>query len=114
MMHCPHCSKPLRDRRDTNHVLISGTAHSNPNAVPIKNNKQLCLFTLVTDEEIFTRGKNAKHSNFLTIEVLGRNVDKCLEMVRKGERYFISGYLRTDDLDGIERTRIRAYNIQKD
>lgn len=114
MMHCPHCQKPLRVRRDTNHVLISGSAYSNPTIVPIKNNKRLCLFTLITNEEIVTRGRSGHHSNFLTIEVLGKNIDRCMEIVRKGERYFISGYLRTDDMDGVERTRIRAYNLQKD
>ncbi len=114
MTPCPHCPTPLRPRRDTNHVLVSGTAYNDPNVIPLKNNKRLCLFTLITNEEIFSRGRESRHQNFLQIEVLGKNIDKCLEMVRKGERFFVSGYLRTDDLDGVERTRVRAYNVQKD
>lgn len=99
--------------RDVNIVVASGTAHSTPSMVSLKNNKTLCVFTLKTVEKYkLGSGAQAQHENFIRVETLGRAADKCLQEVKLGCRYLVQGYLRVDDLHGVERVRIRAYNIQ--
>lgn len=99
--------------RDVNIVVATGVADSAPSMVPIKNNKKLCVFTLKTVEKyLLSSGAPAYHENYLTVEALGKTAERCLQEVREGGRYIVQGYLRVDDLHGVERTRIRAYNIQ--
>lgn len=75
----------------------------------------MCIFTLLNNERFETQeGHERFHKNFLTIEVLGKNVDKAITQLNKGDRILVTGYIRNDELDGIERSRIRAFNFQKE
>jgi len=101
--------------RDVNIVAISGTVSNTPTVVTTRNNKRICLFDLkVVEKYHLADGRPAQHDNFLTIEALGKNVDKCLKDVHKGERFIINGYLRVDDVSGVEKVRVRAYYIEKE
>lgn len=101
--------------RDTNIAIISGIVENNPNVVTTRNNKRICLFNVRNIEKYrLADGRPAQHTNFLTIEALGRNVDKCMSDIQAGERVQIHGYLRVDDVNGVEKVRIRAYHIEKD
>jgi len=114
MANCVHCGKPHQGK-DINHILISGEVFSTPSVVPLKNNKRMCIFTLQNNETYETHdGQKRLHKNFLTIEILGKNVDKAVADLAKGDRVHITGYVRNDELDGIERSRIRAFNFQKE
>ena len=101
--------------RDINIAILSGTVDNNPTVVTTRNNKKICLFDILTVEKYrLADGRDAQHDNFLTIEALGKNVDKCMNEVRKGGRYIIHGYLRVDDVSGVEKVRVRAYYIEKE
>lgn len=101
--------------RDINMAIISGTIDNNPTVVTTRNNKKICLFDLKTVEKyVLANGSPAQHDNFLTIEALGKNVDKCMNEVRRGDRFIIHGYLRVDDVSGVEKVRVRAYYIEKE
>lgn len=101
--------------KDINVAIISGTVDNTPTVVTTRNNKRICLFNLRLIERYhLANGQPAQHVNFLTIEALGKNVDKCLQEVRLGERYQIHGYLRVDDVNGIEKVRIRAFHIERE
>lgn len=99
--------------KDVNIVVVTGIAHSAPSQVSLKNNKKLCVFTLkVVEKYQLSSGASAQHENYLTVETLGKAAERCMLEVKPGNRYQVQGYLRVDDLHGVERTRIRAYNIQ--
>jgi single-stranded DNA-binding protein len=101
--------------RDINSVVLTGTVSRPPQAVRLKSGKQICLFTLKNVEKYELADRTpAEHRNFLSIEVFGKNVDRTLNEVREGERYVIHGYIRVDDIDGVEKVRVRAFNIQKE
>ena len=99
--------------RDVNEVLLTGVAHSTPSMVLLKNNTKLCVFTLKTVER-YSRasGVDSQHDNYITIEALGKTAERCMTDVKPGNRFMVKGYLRVDDIHGIERTRIRAYSVQ--
>jgi single-stranded DNA-binding protein len=114
MATCSNCGKQAPGR-DINHILLSGEVYSTPTVVPLKNNKRMCIFTLQNNETYETHdGQKRLHKNFLTIEILGKNVDKAIRDLVKGDRVHVTGYVRNDELDGVERSRIRAFNFQKE
>lgn len=101
--------------RDTNIAILSGTVDNNPTVVTTRNNKKICLFDIkVVEKYVLADGRPAQHDNFLTIEALGKNVDKCMRDVHRGDRFIIHGYLRVDDVGGVEKVRVRAYYIEKE
>lgn len=101
--------------RDFNHVILTGEAMTAPKQVLLRSGKPIALFTLKNLEKfVLGSGKMATHENFLSIEVFGRNVERTLVDVRQGDRYVITGYLRVDEVDGIEKVRVRAFNIQEE
>lgn len=113
-MRCEKCGHIIKAPIDLNHCTVGGEIVSNPTAVTIKNGKQMCLFTLKTQEKFESNGKKSTHDNFFTIEILGKNSDRALESLNRGDRCIISGYLRCDDLDGVEKVRVRAFTFQKE
>ncbi|NBO09705.1 MAG: hypothetical protein EBV30_10285 [Actinobacteria bacterium] len=101
--------------RDVNIAIISGVVDNTPNVVTTRNNKRICLFNIRNIEKYrLADGRPAQHVNFLTVEALGRNVDKCLQEFHVGERVQIHGYLRVDDVNGVEKVRIRALHLEKE
>ena len=114
-MNCNHCGKPT-PRRDENRVKITGVLENDPTVVPIRNSSsRLCLFTL-NNVESYTSGSGVRkeHVNYVTIEVLGRNIDRCLAELHKGDYCEVNGYIRIDDLHGVEKARVRAHSFQKE
>ena len=112
---CPHCLQQKPRSKDINHVMLSGTVSTTPTLVGIKHNKKMCVFTFLNTETFLTGGgQKQEHHNLITVEVLGRNAMKYYETLRKGGHYLITGYVRVDDISGVERARIRAFNIQEE
>ena len=100
---------------DINIVVISGVVDNTPSVVTTRNNKKICLFNVENIERYkLSTGQSAQHQNFLTVEVLGRNVDKAVAEFKAGDRIQVHGYLRVDDVNGVEKTRIRAYHLEKE
>lgn len=97
---------------DINSFTATGIIVSEPTLLPLKNDKHLLVFRIRCTEE-FKRpnGDAAYHENFFTIEVMGKNAYKYKDILKRGLRYAFYGYLRSDELDGVERTRARCYQI---
>ncbi len=100
---------------DLNHVTVSGSAETKPSVVTLASGTKLCMFTIKNTER-YTQGdgRMGVHHNFLTIETLGKQADRCLLQVRPGRRYIIDGYLRSDVLNEQEQTRVRAYSVREE
>lgn len=100
-------------QRDINVVILTGTVESTPTFVTVKNNKRILLFTLKNceDFELFD-GSPAVHANYFTVEVLGKNADRYVQILRIGTKCQISGYLRADELNGSDKVRVRAFRIE--
>jgi single-stranded DNA-binding protein len=112
-------SSPLTRRfivsKDINIVVLSGTIVDTPHVILTRNQKRIGLFNLESVERYrLSTGQPAQHQNFLTVEVLGKNVDKISHDFQKGDRVQIHGYLRADEINGAGKVRIRAYHIEKD
>lgn len=101
--------------RDINQVILTGLVCRAPERVQLKSGKEICIFLLKNTEKYeLANGSPAEHPNFLSIEVFGKQVERTLRDVKQGERYVINGYLRVDEISGVEKVRVRAFNIQKD
>lgn len=101
--------------RDINHVILTGIVDSAPRLLPLKNGRTFCQFVLLNVERYeLADGSPATHENYFSVEVFGKGAERTMQDVRQGARYVISGYLRVDDIEGIERTRVRAFKIQSE
>ena len=101
--------------RDFNHVILTGTATTAPAMLDLRSGTRACMFLLRNIERYRIRNDTpAERENVIPVEVFGRNVDHALREVRPGGRYIIPGYLRADEIQGVGRIRVRAYNIQVD
>lgn len=99
--------------RDFNHVILTGQVCSKPTLVSLSNNKRICFFNIVNIERFRTGdGRSGSHENVITIEVFGMKAEQTEREVIEGMRYAVTGYLRVDEFHGVEKTRVRAYNIQ--
>lgn len=97
---------------DVNSFTATGVIVTQPSLVTIKNNKQILVFRIRCVEEFLRpTGESAQHDNFITIEILGKNAYKYENTLKKGTRYSFYGYIRTDELDGVEKTRARCYQV---
>lgn len=98
---------------DLNVVVTSGVIESAPSIVLTRHNNRVCVFTLKNTEEfILANGRPARHVNIVTIEALGRNVDKCMTKLVPGNRIRIHGYYRVDDVNGVLKTRLRMHYFE--
>jgi single-stranded DNA-binding protein len=99
--------------RDINSVVLTGTVESPPYLHTLKNSQKLLAFTLkVVERYQLKDGTPAQHENFFAIEILGRHVETHFRDIEPGKRYMVTGYLRADDLGGVEKIRIRCFNLQ--
>jgi len=99
--------------RDVNLSVLTGTVISTPTLIPIRGNKHMLLFTVSTVEKfVNAAGVQSQHDNEIPVEVLGRNAESFHKTVLRGERYLLTGYLRVDDLNGVERMRVRLLSLQ--
>lgn len=99
--------------RDVNLAIVSGELVEDPVMHTLKNSKRILTFTLKVVEKFNLHdGSPGSHENYLTVEALGRNADTYKRDLVLGQRYQITGYLRVDDINGEERTRIRCFNVQ--
>lgn len=101
-------------RRDVNSVVLTGTVVSSPTLLSMKNNRKMLLFTFrVSEHFVRADGEPATHENHVAVEALGKSAERYHQLLRKGDRYKLSGYLRVDEIDGIERTRVRCFQIEE-
>ncbi len=102
--------------RDINLAVLSGTVSSAPTIVKMRSGKDKLTFTLDVVERYRTSDNiESSHVNQIQVEVLGRNITKYADTVKKNYRYVIQGYIRRDYLgDERDRTCVRCYSIEAD
>ena len=99
--------------RDINFTIHTGELTSEPKIHVLKNSKKILTFTLrVTEKFELADGSPGAHTNFFTFEALGRHADTYFRELVIGRRYQINGYLRHDNIGGVDKVRIRCFNIQ--
>lgn len=99
---------------DINFTFITGTIVTKPSWFPLANNKKALIFNIKSQESFrLADGRMAAHSNYLTIEVLGKNAEKYFQELQLNQRYQIAGYLRVDEIKGTDKVRIRAFRIEE-
>ena len=98
---------------DINVIILSGTIVSQPSWFPLSNKRAL-VFTL-KNQEVYrlADGRIAKHSNHISVEILGKIAERYAEELRQGQKYLVTGYLRVDEIKGEDRTRIRAFRVEE-
>lgn len=95
-------------RRDVNNVVLTGQVVNEPSIHLLKNSKKLLIFSFKVIEKFrLADGRPASHDNILIVEALGKHAETYYKELVVGERYQISGYLRSDK----DKVRIRCYNI---
>jgi single-stranded DNA-binding protein len=102
-------------RRDVNQSILTGRVSTKPTLVNLRSGKKICLFTLLCLEHYeYASGAPGSHENYITIEVVGQKACDIPTQLSIGDPCLITGYLRVDDINGVEKIRVRALNIQKD
>lgn len=97
--------------RDINKAWLSGVVVSQPTLTKLSSGTDLCIFTLEVIETWKKDGKPKHRSNFIQIEVLGKNAIRAHTLLSIGTRCELEGFLRQDKLQGESRTRVRAYSV---
>lgn len=99
---------------DVNIVIITGTLVTHPSWFPLANNKRALIFTIRNQEHFkLSDGRMAHHNNHINIEVLGKNAERCFEELKPQLKYQITGYLRVDEINGLEKLRVRAFRVEE-
>lgn len=99
-------------RRDVNVVILTGTILSKPSWFPLKNNKRALIFTLQNCEHYHkSTGESAVHRNEVVVEILGRNAERYFNELSVQQRCQVTGYLRSDEIKGLQVIRVRALHI---
>lgn len=98
---------------DINKVWLSGLVISRPVLTKVGNNETpLTSFNMQVNEKFKDRGGNDRiKPNIIRIESLGRSAEKAAEKVVQGQRFFIDGYVREDNRDGMSDVRVRTLGI---
>ena len=100
---------------DLNVVVTSGIVDTAPTIILTRHNSRVCVFTIKNTEEfILASGKPATHVNVVSVEALGRNVDKCMDSITRGQRVRIHGYYRVDEVAGQHKMRLRIHYFEKE
>lgn len=94
---------------DRNSVELSGTAISDPTNTKLSSKASLTTFLLQVNELFSSGGKRNYHPNVITVESLGKHAETVLERVKKGGRYEIAGYLRTEG----GKVTVRTFAVTK-
>jgi single-stranded DNA-binding protein len=102
-------------QRDSNDWKGSGVVVDEPRMITLKNGQKLLSFTfLVVEHFILHGGAPGRHENYFTVEALGRQAETYYKELVVGDRYQVKGYLRADNMNGVEKIRIRAFTIMTD
>lgn len=99
-----------------NKVLLSGKVGTVPQLQKLSNQTHLCYFSLsVMERWTSSDGQPMERNNWFKVEVLGKNAHYAFNAVKKGETYFIDGYLRfekyTKDDGDKSIVKVRAFSV---
>ena len=99
---------------DINVSIISGVIVTPPAWFPLLNNKRAIVFTL-KNQEVYrlSSGQTARHSNHVTVEILGKLAERYSDELIVGRQYIVTGYIRVDEIKNEDRTRIRAFRVEE-
>lgn len=99
---------------DVNKTTHIGTASTNPTFTTLGNKKTpISIFTLKVKESWLDRDGNEKsRDNLIKIEALGSKAHWVKANVRAGKRYSVDGYIRQEEINGKEDTKVRVFHIE--
>lgn len=96
---------------DQNKVILTGVAISDPIATKLPSGTAFSSFGLGVTERFRTQdGTEKARSNVLRIEAFGKNADKVMQLVKRGARYAIEGFLREENA----HISVRVFMIAED
>lgn len=81
---------------DRNEVKLSGVAISEPTNTRLPSRVNITSFLLQVNEYFVSGEKRDYHPNVISVEALGKHADTALDLVKKGGRYEVTGYLRVE------------------
>lgn len=100
---------------DINKVWLSGQVTTQPTLDKYGSGTPITRFTLNIKEKYVNRkGEDVFHDNFFRIESLGRSTEKIMDTVKKGSRYMVDGYLRSDRAGGKTEFKVRSFVVYPD
>lgn len=96
---------------DRNEVKLTGVAISDPTFTRMGGTKTpMTSFLLQVNEQFMSNGKQVSHPNVIVVECLGQHADPVMYKVKKGMRYEVTGYIRTEQ----SRFSVRAFVVNKE
>lgn len=96
---------------DINKTWQSGVAISEPVFSKLSSKTPCTTFILLVKEEFYDRNQNKQFKvNEFVVESLGKAAKRTHEVVKKGNRYIVDGYLRED----AGKVKIRTYAVYPD
>jgi len=100
---------------DINKVWLSGRAISQPILTKLPPKTAFTTFLLQINERFIGRdGEPCVKPNIIRIESLGKAAELTRDRVREGGRYQVEGYLRVDQVDGVEQVRVRTFAVYRE
>jgi len=100
---------------DINKVWLSGQVTSQPTLEKYGSRTPITRFTInIKEKFVNKRGDSSFHDNFFSIESLGRSTEKIMDTVKKGNRYMVDGYLRSDKNGQKLDAKVRTFAVYPD
>ena len=95
-----------------NRVTIIGNLGADPEIISNANNT-ICTFSLATNEVYGSGNDRKEHTEWHRIVVFGKLAQTCILYLKKGNRVFLEGRLRTStyqDKEGKQQIRTKIYS----
>lgn len=93
--------------RSVNKVTLIGTLGKDPEARQLNNDAMVVSMSLATDESYNDKqtGQKIERTEWHRITAFGKLAEICVQYLRKGQRVYFEGKLKTDEYekDGIKR-----------
>lgn len=100
---------------DVNKTTHTGTAISRPTFTYLASKTPLAIFTLKVRETWKDgEGKVQCRDNLIKMEALRKQAYWVRENVKVGHRYYIDGYIRTDNMADNEDVKVRILHIEEE
>lgn len=99
---------------DVNKTTHSGIAVTNPTLATLGGKTPIAIFTLKVQESWTDRNGVTKYrDNLIKFEALSSKSYWVKTNVKAGKRYIVDGYIRHEQINGENDTKIRIFHIEE-